>query len=220
MDNGLINDHVYPSNASGTCPTDHCTWDPYTTLGVSVTIEDVTNLLESQPDMPALVPQDKHSFERTDPYYLNKSTFMVDTRWIFDADYPTPAVSDGRLPDLANIYLSYYDPCLNTNSDLDWRALKYWRGFKASFKFSLLRLNSTFTQSMNTEIKETQDSLPWNSSLAPSAAGLVERRLFCAQDGQSPDDFCVRSDKLTTIGEQLDWAINPYNVRIKLTYGS
>ena len=216
MDNGLINSHVYPSNASANCPTEHCTWEPYTTIGVSVTADNVTNLLVRGPDMPAVVPQDHHSFERPedgDEGYLNISTFQLDTRWLGSEQFPTPPGSDGRLSDLAHIYLSYYDPCLNVDANPDWRDLRYWRGFKATFKLSLLRLKSTYSQSMNTEIVGTYDDLPWIVSPEPSATGLVERQLYCAQEESSPESFCIRSDKLAALGENLDWALNPDMVR-------
>lgn len=210
MDNGLINDFIYASNATGHCPTEYCTWDPYTTLGVSVITEDITSMLVRQPDMPAIVPQTNHSFERTeigDQGYLNQSTFQLDTKWIFNHEYPTPENNNGRLPDLAHIYLSYYDPCLNLEKSSDWRDLKYWRGFKASFKLSLFRLKSTYRQTMNTEILQTYDDLGWSNSSYPSIAGLVERHMYCVE--QDSDKFCIRSDKLSALGDNLDWAMNP-----------
>lgn len=210
MDNGLINDHIYASNATGICPTEFCTWDPYITLGVNVITEDITNMLVRQPDMPAVFPQANHSFERKDigdQGYHNQSTFQLDTRWIFNKEYPTPENSNGVLPDLAHIYLSYYDPCLNIEKNPDWRDLKYWRGFKASFKLSLMRLQSTYRQSMNTEVIQIYDSMSWTNSSYPSATSLVERQMYCAK--QDAEEFCIRSDKLAALGDNLDWVLNP-----------
>ncbi|OAL52965.1 hypothetical protein IQ07DRAFT_629469 [Pyrenochaeta sp. DS3sAY3a] len=210
IDNGLISSNVYASNASVQCVTDHCTWEPYTTLGMSVKTEDVTNLLVTEPDMPALFPFANHSWDRTRGYLipLNETTFQVDTKWIFSEEYPTPAAeSEEKLADLAQIYLSYYDPCLNTKSDPNWRDLKYWRGFRASFRLALFTLKSTYEQHMTTEVVQTYDDPSWIISPLISATGLVERQLYCTEhDGEQ---FCLRNDKIHTIGEQLDYAMDP-----------
>lgn len=210
IDNGLISSHVYASNASVQCATDHCTWEPYTTLGMSVISEDVTNLLVTEPDMPALFPFANHSWDRTRSFLipLNETTFQIDTRWVFSEEYPTPAAeSEEKLPDLAQIYLSYYDPCLNRKNDPNWRDLKYWRGFRASFRLALLTLKSTYEQHMTTEVVQTYDDLSWTISPIISPTRLVERQLYCTEhDGEN---FCLRNDKIDTLGEQLDYAMDP-----------
>ena len=43
--NGLFDSHVSLSAVSGTCRTGNCTWDPYQSLRVYASIEDVTSIL-------------------------------------------------------------------------------------------------------------------------------------------------------------------------------
>lgn len=210
IDNGLISTRVHASNSSVQCVTEHCTWEPYTTLAMSVKTEDITDQLVTEPDMPALFPFPNHSWNRTRAYVipLNESTFQIDTKWILSEDFPTPAAeSEDRLPDLAQIYLSYYDPCLNSQDDPNWRDLKYWRGFRASFRLALLTLKSTYNQHMNTEIMKTYDDMSWTITPIMSPTRLVERYLYCTEHGG--EQFCLRDDKLVTLGEQLDYAMDP-----------
>ncbi|KAF2712999.1 hypothetical protein K504DRAFT_370562 [Pleomassaria siparia CBS 279.74] len=198
------------SNVTGNCPNDRCTWEPYTSLGICYTTEDITSTItdykgnltvsQRQPVIEASVFGDKNT--NTSPYWTFGSTalYFTDGAELTQESIPTPNNTDSNFPDIADIYVLYYDPCHDGTTD--YRESKNWRAFKATTRLCLQTLQSSFNASMNTTMLSSRSDLTW--VLSASADTLDEQ--YCVEE--KGEIFCIDRPTLRVLGGQMSINFN------------
>lgn len=209
-------------NTTGVCSTNHCTWDPYTTLSICSITEDVTSSL-----MPANVSSNGTIVSppwisgpgQTSPVFSNTTfyTYMerpMELTGYLNGDYPQNN-SDIIIPDIANLYMLFYDPCVETDEGVeaftDILNIRNWKALKASFRPCLQTFSSTFDKFWTTDMRSSTQDIDWRVSL------YGEMLLSYCTSAGSADDFCLSHTIMYDFAGSLH---TTYNVSAEKQYGS
>lgn len=174
-----------PSQVGGHCPTADCSWEPYRSLGICYSVEDISativetatsaqNKLITVKDLrdtdgPSVSIPDVSLWLYVDPVLANIQNRNKTMQ---------QRVENGRpLNTLVDIYLIYTPPCamLNTtnsdpNSPEPYYNLSSWRAYRATLSACIQRLNSSVTKgTANTNVLE--ENIPSNWSQADVDVG-------------------------------------------------
>ena len=163
------------SDVRAFCPTGQCSWDPYTTLGVCTSTEDISAQLIYQKDndtspfkrnivtLPGVTVSPYPTFWTTTVFGFGNGTIgqggQLAERNAFDLKNP-----DSNLDDLAQIYLAYQDPCLRKGEADHENKLESWRAFKGKVRLCLQTLKTDFNTSTNTTVIQSRTDLTWNGT--------------------------------------------------------
>ncbi|PVH93549.1 hypothetical protein DM02DRAFT_733063 [Periconia macrospinosa] len=202
-----------PSNVPANCPTGQCSWSDYTTLALCTSLSNITtDLIYQSTDigdlitLPGITNMDKRIF-RT----MSLTTVFGNGRETLGfsgqrANLSTLALNKtgNVIQDLAQVYLSYYDPCLADRNLTAYRRTENWRAYKASVGLCLQTLSTNYNSSTNTSIISSHRDVVWENKKDefnisywhtnhPSAPG---------------DDFSIRESTADYIGGQLGMLFN------------
>ncbi|KAG9192837.1 hypothetical protein G6011_11571 [Alternaria panax] len=202
MFQALVTEYINPANVTGHCATDICTWEPYTTLSICVTTEDISESLVHGDAIsgdlaspPRLVGHD-HAFSiepGTTLYTYTQSVGDLYDHWPLPVDdIPT------SLPDYPNLYLIFYDPCKKDVQDeqrpFDAQDITRWTAFRATFRPCVQIYNTTYASSWQSATMTSPESLQWY---------LTSSLSFCTRVPAFGDEICINSTLLRAIGESL-----------------
>lgn len=245
---GLLAADVSHDNVTAHCEAEKCTWKPYYTLGICSQVEDARHMLVFNRELtsernftPPHVPVGgEHLTHKLGKYLIpSQSTFHAQGKF-FGADRYQAAV-DGEankilkeratqnnpatnLPDLAQVYLSYLDPCLGDYENRK-KDTNVWTAHKATFDLCVQSHNSTYNASgMHTRVISQNLDLTWTNETNTEDPLMVDgpdmdRRKFCAQPPDSTEKFCIPETTLILIGGQIattldikaDWGPKDYH---------
>jgi hypothetical protein len=169
------------------CGSERCSWVPYQTLAVCSRVDDVTDeLVRNDHHHPYIELGEDHTLTKKKKFqaigtFRTRSKFFGADRYT-DSDYmdvnitkvararATPNNSDTSLPDLAHVYLEYYDPCLDNESLLAGTGNETWQAHRAVFNLCVQTHNVSYNASgMHTNVlSEIQTS---NGITRPYAKG-------------------------------------------------
>ncbi|KAH7066067.1 hypothetical protein BKA63DRAFT_154822 [Paraphoma chrysanthemicola] len=233
LEAGLLASKVTPSNVTGLCARQTCSWDEYRTLAICSHVDDAEPMLvfptnTTAPDFPPHIPLGREEFREgvKSPYQIAKdSNFHVQARF-FAADKtdakdagqeaarvlrarPTPNNTATGLSDLAHIYISYYDPCFKVDGvSMDYNPA-VWKAHRASFHLCIQTHNTSYNSSgMHTDVLHTEEGMAWNTEI-PIHLTVIDPNLdakslkYCAQLSDSDDKFCMSRRSVRLIGGQL-----------------
>lgn len=106
----------------------------------------------------------------------------------------TPNNSDTNLPDLAHVYLEYYDPCLGNETQLAGTGNETWRAYRAVFNLCVqTHIVSYNTSGMHTNVLSENTNLKWDNEIYQ----------YCTGVPGFTDRFCFYDDDAMLIGGQL-----------------
>ncbi|CAO2648636.1 Nn.00g079030.m01.CDS01 [Neocucurbitaria sp. VM-36] len=234
IDRGMLQEHVYASEVTGTCPAERCIWPPYTTLAVCTVVSDVSTLLRQngadsrngtdreRPQLGNIVLQG------VTPNALNaNSTFRSATFAYWSESFgeeeamserQTPPNSNDTIPDIAQVYTWYLDPCLQATVDPyeNEGEVANWRAFKVSFKLCLQTFETSSATTTESNLLSTEYDLAWSKG---SGLGLDDG-LFASPKGSS-ESFGMEEYVLEAIGGQIASTFNvSYDYNLPESYGS
>jgi hypothetical protein len=198
----LVTEYINPANVTGHCATDFCTWEPYTTLSICVTTEDISESLEpgstinnNATSVPRPLGHD-HAVS-VEP----GTTLYAYTQSVGDLyDHWPPPVDDIpiSLPDFPNLYLVFYDPCKENvqgeQQPFDAQEITRWTAIRAAFRPCVQIYNTTYDSSWQSTTMASPESLQWH---------LTKSLSFCTQVSSSNDELCISSSLLYSISESL-----------------
>lgn len=186
------------SDVTGNCTSERCDWEPYWTLAVCPTVEDVTSRITSiNPGRVEGVPMTAHTLKAGE--FLSFS-LVSDNLYFQDVNHTNARTSNmtiERRGGISDTLLTWYDPCNPDYSD-NHNNTQYWRAHRATLNMCFQRLNSSFHNStMHTEVLESKIDIAWRAVATNGSPDIC---------GDSPDGtHCVREDYIKS------WAFNLYS---------
>lgn len=152
------------SHSPGSCPTEYCTWENYTSLALCSFTEDISPTIfrdQNVPDYPVfLVPELDEV-----PASVEKS--IPTNMWMTTLVKSSSQTGEVVLPPVAEVYILYSSLCHETTSMEEWLKVsgdaRSWKALKGTFEFCLKTQNSIYNYSMETTISNTQTKLRWTS---------------------------------------------------------
>jgi hypothetical protein len=181
---GLQQNTIDPSDAAAYCPTNKCSWDNFTTVGVCAQTEEITHLIEERiiSDGNSSRREPIIQFPFAEPGMIwgpSDSKFQAYTQQI--GYYNDPIMSSGSpdsqdyvgtrknddsdLPDIAQVYLMFYDPCLGAkdpSNNTRQMNVKYWRAFKGRIRLCLQDIEAKFENDLKTTILNSRSNVTWD----------------------------------------------------------
>ena len=209
---GLIATDVTHDDVAGHCGTEKCSWEPFHTLAVCSKVEDADDMLSfKRGKVPRVLlggdDIESGSFKLTagGNFHIKSKFFAADRYQGNNINYtkivrlrPTPKNEDTNLADLAQVYLSYFDPCIapySQDEETDWKG---WRAHKATFSLCVQTHSTSYNASgIHTTILSENENLKWSNE---TVENLKE---YCTQLPDSTDRFCMSDGILEVIGGQL-----------------
>ncbi|KAF3033215.1 hypothetical protein E8E11_000264 [Didymella keratinophila] len=233
---GLLAANVTHDDVRAHCQTDKCSWVPYKTLAVCSKVEDAADMIVFDTDrdhatafdqVPPYVPVGGDNFTDagyTIPKYTIplSSTFLAQGKFFFADEYhstrepeaakllrqcSTPISSGSNIPDLAQIYITYFDPCLGSFEDRKTNT-KLWKAHKATFNLCLQTHSLHYDASgLHTNVVSQEIDVKWDNSTYKetevTSIEAITRAQWCAHTPPTADVFCIPHTALMLIGGQL-----------------
>lgn len=227
----IFSSYINLANVTGFCSTGSCSWEPYATLSVRATTEDVThrltagNVTNNGTQLPPYIGKTTPGivdYGYSPPVRSNTTFYSYIERPKDDVGYPEDVSmydnnTDIALPDFASIYLLYYDPCKEVdahnedfNRTLD---IQYWSAVKANFHACVQTVNVTFDGFWQANLVDSTRDLSWHTSL------WGEGMLAYCLSLHALDDFCLSHTLLFNIGGSLGTVYN-VSAEVRNDYGS
>lgn len=225
IDAGITGADITLSDVPSSCMHNSCAWEPYHTLAICSHVENVTDMLDFsgynhaaeywtyRPRIP--LPTDHvvegGSFFTQGTFFMAEDILLSDGRF---RNQSTPNNTGTNLPDLAHIYLSYYDPCEATNDTaMMWDSFNKdftpWRSYKAVFRLCIQALKSTYNASgMHTTIDHEVKPIKWTNTTTDLERYLGGITHWCANSTEIDEQLCLDQGLLQTIGGQLITSLN------------
>lgn len=213
IDRGMVQERVQATEVTGTCPAERCIWPPYSTLAVCSVVEDVSTLLWPGNDHEGSAYTGNMSLRGIMPNtWETDSTLRSATfAYVMEGDeynmtqhgHQTPPNANGRIQDIAQVFIWYFDPCLkkNSGSQQNLRNVTYWRAFKASFKLCLQTYESSLGPTMESNLLPSENDNMWE--IMTSDYYLVQYT-----PKESSDVFSINQGYLAEIGGQIASTFN------------
>ena len=194
---GLLSRQNRPSDVTGNCTTERCDWDPYWTLAVCPTVEDVTSrILSVDPGTVEGVSMKGHRIANGTYYSF---VMVSDSKYSQSMSQPRSNITIGNRGTISDTLLFWYPPC---SPDFVENLLdqQYWRAHRATLSLCLQKLNSSFyNSSMHTEVIESKIDVAWRNETI-NASKTYD---IC---GDSPDaTHCVQENYIRA------WSYNLWN---------
>ncbi|EUC48596.1 hypothetical protein COCMIDRAFT_33877 [Bipolaris oryzae ATCC 44560] len=204
---GILDDISSPSDVTGSCQAEFCTWEPYQTLAVCSFVDDVSAegamydpVYVLGPDSPNGSPMysvGPESWSRDQMGVNISETFWMNTQ----VDWQEPdSRAEGHEPlrNISTTYVAYYPPCDHDgNPRTDWVGQRddaaNWKGFRGSLILCLQTLNSTYNSTMQTKVIDTQIDLDWQ--IKPGVTNNSQYR-YCVT-GRGNEEYCVGDTDIT-----------------------
>jgi hypothetical protein len=210
---GLLAAEVTHDDVTGHCGTEKCSWEPFHTLAICSKVEDADDMLSFEHGKAPRVLLGGDDIKSGD-YKLQasgnfniKSKFFAADRYEGNANAnytkivqlrPTPNNTDTNLADLAQVYLTYFDPCIASYSYEEKKDWKAWRAHKATFNLCVQTHNTSYNASgIHTTILSNNPNLKWSNET------VGQKKQYCTQLPDSKDRFCMEDHLLELIGGQL-----------------
>ena len=206
---GMIEASTTLSDTNGSCPTEFCTWEPYTTLAVCSSFEDVSSDIVALGNKSAFggALMSVTGMKAELPSNIN----MIPTFWMAASTAYMNMTATNHTGKLSDIYLLYYPVCddlgndgNNIDSD-EWVAQKNnpknWKAFKATMGFCLQTVNSTFNTSMETIVTSTKGNLEWVGN--PTTSQRPRPTEYCHNGEGSGGTYCLTESSIQQFGELL-----------------
>jgi hypothetical protein len=188
---GLLEEKKSVSDVAGICSAEACRWDEYTTLAVCAAVDDVSSSGEIRVN-PKKLPEFRISGTSWVP--PSQTLSVADSFWM-SAPYTAPLdIRDDTLSPIANIYVAYYPPCNDQKQSRgnysQWtnqlKDASNWKAYKGTLSLCLQTLKSTFNNTMETIVLQTQKDLHWKAHDKFGTNGTV-----CLEQPYRGDNFCV-----------------------------
>jgi hypothetical protein len=212
----LVDGSASHNDVPSHCGSERCSWLPYHTIAVCSRVDDVTDeLIRNDQYRPYIELGEDHTATKKNKLqatgtFKTRSKFFGADRYS-DTDLnitkvararATPNNSDTNLPDLAHVYLEYYDPCLGNASQLAGTGNEAWKAHRAVFNLCVQTHNVSYNASgMHTNVLSENINLKWDNVTAYE--GLSEYQQYCTGVPGFADRFCLRDSFMTLIGGQL-----------------
>ena len=219
---GVLATEVTHDNVTGHCKTEQCFWKPYNTLAICSRVEDATDMLSFDYNPPRVpvggdnitVPENRYQVPNKSCNFHVQGKFFLANRYQLGIEEKealtqraTPNNTETNLPDLAQIYLSYFDPCLGRYNTSGGIEPETWRAYKATFNLCVQTHNSSQNASgMHTTVISNNVDLKWANETYPvntSDPDSIMKNRYCAQPPNSTERFCIEEKALKDIGGQL-----------------
>jgi hypothetical protein len=193
---GLLETNRNISDVRGHCSAEACKWNDYTTLAVCGSVEEVAGEVRNvSGSRGGAIPRFSISGASWKPP-MQRLT-VQDTFWMA-APFREPAnVTDGRLPPVSEIFVAYYPPCNSHNKtraveDPDQWATGVndaanWKAYKGTLSLCLQTLSSTYNNTMQTRVVNTQNELKFRPHNPMKDRGVP----LCLSESNQGDEFCV-----------------------------
>lgn len=238
---GMYDEQRSLSNISTICPTGDCTWPSHNSMAVCTNFQDISHQLQwtnismdlspyptkespTLPDLASRPPWALSNTPRTDFYVTSLS---------YDDQFnrSTVRTSDGQMPDLAAIYVVFYDPCAGPEpkeeKEKAWQAnyrKEGWKAFKGTLRLCIHDLDSSSEK--GTVVRKEYNDAQWDvryQSLYPPhineqdnvfrncSIGVPDCATLCTDlPGMNNinETFCIRDLELRGMGWQIANAFN------------
>jgi hypothetical protein len=189
---GLLNDAQSISDIKGNCSAEACRWDGYTTLAICAAIEDVSSKIELRNDTSGYASARISGTSWQPP---DQSLSYRNTNFWMAAPFKDSAnVTDGNLPSISDIFVTYYPPCDDQNEarqELDWLRGSFiasnWKAMKGTLSLCLQTLKSEYNTTMETTVVDTHTDVKWK---------LVSEYQVCLAEPFNGENFCVGTSNL------------------------
>ncbi|XPS90735.1 hypothetical protein M3J09_000168 [Ascochyta lentis] len=224
---GLLAADVTPDDVASHCGTEACSWEPYHTLAICSGVEDADHMLSFEDGAVPRVPLGGDDIPQGRKKIQPESTFRAESKFFAadryegstDANYtklvrsrPTPNNTETNLPDLAHVYLTYFDPCLGTNNIAGRKDRKGWKAHKATFNLCIQTHNTSYNASgMHTTILSNNEKINWSNETVVEYDGSTVPYMwknYCAQLPNSTERFCLADRVMVLLGGQLALTLN------------
>lgn len=165
INSGMFDNYRSLSNVTASCSTADCSWPRYNSLGICTAFEDIGDQLQPYPlQNKSLLGYEPFQWyppglgSKLDSLrnaYKRSDFFIASLSYNDRYNRSTPSATEGRLADLANIYLVYHDNCLVPNGTALneqgplYNKKQYWRAMKATMRFCIQNLESSFNSTMS-----------------------------------------------------------------------
>jgi hypothetical protein len=212
ISSGMLDPHPYRSlsNVTANCPNDRCTWEPYTSIGICYTTEDITSAiveLKSANTTATVLATTEIAGTGYNIsadnwlYIIFKSVAFYWDGSFFPTDHiPPPNKTDSNMPNLADILLLYFDPCLGEHGEA-----KAYKAFRATTSLCLQSIDTSFNISTNTTLLSSTTALDWTLGTA-FEKNLINITQYCTW--YNGETFCIDRLNLIVIGGQIAMAFN------------
>ncbi|KAH7094363.1 hypothetical protein FB567DRAFT_556016 [Paraphoma chrysanthemicola] len=160
-----------PSDIVGDCMSEACSWQPYTSLAVCASIEDISSrgvMYNNSQGYPNL----RIAGANWQP--PSQELSGTDIFWMAAPVGDPGNLTTARPTAITEIYVAYYPACNSTNQPRQGvgeemteprRNASNWKVFKGTLSACVQTLNSTYNNSMTTTIIDTQRDLNWTRDL-------------------------------------------------------
>jgi hypothetical protein len=199
----MFSDYESASNVTSKCPGSRCTWEPYTTLALCYSVEDVTStLVEHKQELvgPAVFSPAALDQFRPPPNGRNRwyNTFWTEAVYYSNHDVPWSY----NLSHIADAFVVAFDPCknpdLNTgNSTGQWHNVSVWTAYRGTIGLCLQTLNSSFKgATTNTTVIQTRQAvdLRWDK----------DADNYCTSIDGDPARYCVDDKAMHSLGATIE----------------
>lgn len=227
MISSIIGDERSLSDINAICPSEQCTWEPYTTLALCYSTEDISSQLIEQPEQTG---RSELAKDYTLPGIIVSQGTEFLTAWLTtvfgngnetidyigqQANVTIPELkltnSDSNLDDLAHIYLTYQDPCLMKGQDD--LSIDSWRALKGTLRLCLQTLKTTRNTSTDTTVIESFTNLTWEQSInntldQTSNNAFREYGVWSTSLGDAADKFAIDVQTTELIAGQIATSFN------------
>lgn len=182
------------------CPSGECTFDQYTTLALCHSTEDVTSQLRDG----SLKTEGPTGFGGNASFWA--STIFSSMRGDIGGSGPVLNISEdslehgnSKMNDLAHIYLTYQDPCLERKTDVHTSLdPNKSHTYKATFRMCLQTRSTNFNVSTSTRVDKTHIDLPWENS----------QNAWSVRLDNDSEGYRISDRSIYTIGSQFAKSFN------------
>ncbi|KAF2741367.1 hypothetical protein EJ04DRAFT_480683 [Polyplosphaeria fusca] len=208
MTSGFLDDYRHPSNVTGACDSEHCSWRPFSTLAICASIEDVsssvinatngTGFNETQFALRG-VPIDP-------PAAKFQKTFWMDSLNLANrGEINPPTDSPAKMPALTEVYTVFFPPCNDEGNDREdsskreqFYETQNWRAYKASFNLCIQTLQADFNITMNTTVINQEDKdIEWQKGESESDVGGE----WCTE--RDDENLCIGNQTMQGMAREL-----------------
>lgn len=191
---GTLDNDKSISDIKGNCSAEACTWEDHTTLAICSSVEETSGMVQNDTkNMP------RFSIPGTTWQPPAQPLSIADSFWMAAPYQDSSNITAGEMPSIAEIFIAYYPPCDKTNKQrtyADWNAqvndASQWKAYKATLTLCLQTLSSTYNNTMQTTVVDTNKELKWTENGQSQYNGTV-----CLIQPHGGDEYCVGEGDLT-----------------------
>lgn len=226
---GLLSPSVSLADVVGRCDTGRCTWEPYRTLALCSYTEDISpsilpnttnpyadsGLLPiidtfnsegfSPPSIPDLGPMFPTGMSSRNAFISKSSGVHLFPGTLYENKnyWYTSNNSNSNLPDIAQTYLLYYDPCEDIGEGITRYNPYGWKAFKGRLRMCIQTLQSEYNTTMKTEVVASEVDITWEQT-----EDNGKWPIWCARLKGDAERFCFSRDRIDILPIQLNSVFN------------